>query len=381
VKDSRGDIKKKIILVANSSWFLVNFELPFIKELQTNNFEVVVIAPNDNVSSLFKEMGVRHYSVRMDRKGINPFSDIRLMIHLYKIYRKEAPDVVFHNTIKPVIYGSIAARWSGVTCILNMISGLGHVFVGDETTHRLLRAVVKKMYKFALKFSNKIFFQNPDDEAYFLQCKLAKRRQTEITYGLGVDLEKFYLVEPQIQNGKCTFILIARMLWDKGIGEFVEAAKEVKQLFPFVNFMLLGKIDKGNPSGIDEETIRGWTDAGIVHYLGEVADIRDILGKADVVVLPSYYREGVPNSLMEAMAMGKPIITTNTPGCRETVINDVNGILIPPRDVHALVEAMKFMIKKPTSRSEMGKAGRKLAEERFDVRRVNAQLLKTLNIS
>lgn len=370
---------KKVILVANTSWYLQNFRLGLIRELQSRGIEILALAPPDDSSPRFRDLGVRYVSFPMSRRGLNPLTDLQLLANLYSVYRKERPDFVFHNTIKPVIYGSIAARRADVRHV-NMIPGLGYVFIGKKFAQRGLRAMVRWLYRFALSRSQKVFFQNPDDQQYFVQHGLVEESRTAVTFGSGVDLEYFSFAEPLNTNGTCTFLLVARMLWDKGVGEFVSAARKVKQTFPAASFQLLGMLDKDNPSHIPEATIAGWTKTGIVEYLGEVADVRPHIQRADVVVLPSYYREGVPKSLLEAMALGRPIITTDAPGCKETVIHGVNGLMIPTRDEQALFDAICAMIVKPEKRLEMGREGRRIAVERFDVKRVNRMILDSMSI-
>ena len=372
-------MRPKILIVANTSWFIQHFELALLRALQSTH-EVVAVTPHDNWSPRFAGLGVRFVELPMSRRGLNPLGDIRVALGLYRIYRREKPAVIFHNTIKPVIYGSLAARAAGVKRILNMISGLGYVFTGQTPRHRSLRHLVKLMYRGALDGSHRVFFQNPDDRRYFIENALVKADKTELTYGLGVDLERFQYVEPALTTRECTFILVGRMLWDKGVGEFVAAATELKRTFRGARFQLLGKLDQDNPSHIDGETIDQWHRSGVVEYLGEVPDVRPILEQADVVVLPSY-REGVPNALLEGLALGRPVITTDVPGCRETVLDKVNGLLIPPRDVAALAEAMRYMITHPERRIEMGREGRKLAVERFDVNLVNAIILRAITMA
>lgn len=365
--------RSKILVVANTSFFIQQFESAFLRSLQPD-LEVVAVSPRDELSPKFTDLGVRFVELRMSRRGLNPLRDLALALRLYRIYRRERPDFVFHNTIKPVIYGSIVARWARVKCILNMIPGLGYVFIGNDAKHRYLQRVVKKMYKAALGGAYRVFFQNPDDRDYFVGNSLVPPEKTELTYGLGVDLEHFRYVEPGPNHRGCTFILVGRMLWDKGVGEFVAAATEIKRVLPEARFQLLGKLDHDNPSHITRETISKWERSGVIEYLGEVPDVRPLLGSADVVVLPSY-REGVPNALLEAMAVGRPLITTDAPGCREMVVNEVNGLLVPPRQIAPLERAMRYMIDHPERRIEMGREGRKLAAARFDVHRVNAILL------
>jgi glycosyltransferase involved in cell wall biosynthesis len=370
----------KILIVANSSGFILNFELALIRALQST-LEVVAVTPHDDRSSRFASLGVRFVALPMSRRGLNPFGDISMALGLYRIYKREVPEVLLHNTIKPVIYGSIAARAAGIKAILNMIPGLGYVFTGQTLRHRSLRHLVKFMYRCALDGSHRVFFQNPDDRRYFVENALVKADKAELTYGLGVDLERFQYVEPTATSQGCTFILVSRMLWDKGVGEYVAAAADLKRTFVEARFQLLGPLDPDNPSHIKRETIDEWHRSGVVEYLGEVSDVRPILEKADVVVLPSYYREGVPNALLEGLALGRPVITTDAPGCRETVVDTVNGLLIPPRDVAALSAAMRYLITHRERRLEMGWEGRKLAVERFDVNLVNAIILRAINAS
>lgn len=349
-------------------------------ELISHGAEVVLLAPRDQSSDWFATIGARYIEVPMNRKGVNPLGDLGLLRRFREIYRRERPDSVFHMTIKPVIYGSVAARLAGVHHVLNMVPGLGYVFVGDQLIHRALRPMVVRMYRIALRNSDRVFFQNPEDKEYFLGKSLVRESQAVVTYGSGVDLDYFAFTEPKGSGEHCTFLLMARMLWDKGVGDFVNAAKVLKPGFPNTRFLLLGMVDTENRSHVPRATLEEWTRNGNVEYLGEVDDVRPVVALADVVVLPSYYREGVPKSLLESLAMGKPIITTNMPGCRETVVNGVNGMLIPPRDGAALLEAIRCMITQPALRTQMGRESRKLAVERFDVRRVNAMILESLDI-
>jgi glycosyltransferase involved in cell wall biosynthesis len=369
--------KKKLVIVANTSWYLHNFRLPFIQELQTRSVEVVALAPRDAWSDQLTVLGVRYIEVPMSRRGLNPLVDFSLLVRFLKIFRDERPDFVFHNTIKPVIYGSIAARWAGVRCVVNMIPGLGYVFIGKGARHRLLRPLVKMMYKFALSDSHKVFFQNQDDLDYFVDAGIVERSRAILTLGSGVDLDRFYFVESARGQAGCVCLFVGRLLWDKGVGEFVEAAKALKKRHGDLRFVLLGRLDPGNPAAVTAEVVKGWEHTGDVEYLGERPDVRPVIAQADVVVLPSY-REGVPKALLEAMAMGKPIITTDAPGCKETVVDGRNGLLVPPRDASGLTVAMEKMLNDPELRNRMGKEGRTVASERFDVRAVNAILLESL---
>ncbi len=371
----------KVLIVANTSWHVLNFRMPLIKELQAHGVTVAAAAPYDECSQSLEAQGVRHILLPIGRKTLNPLSDLVLTFRLYRLYKREHPAVVFHNTIKPVIYGSMAAHWAGVHRILNMIPGLGYIFSGNQLTQRLLRPLVKQMYRLAMRNAHAVLFQNPDDREYFVKHGLVKPGKSQVTYGSGVDLNHFYYVAGQAAANRCSFLLLGRMLWDKGVGEYVEAAGKVRKRYPATQFILLGIIDRDNPSFIPEDVINEWNRKGDIEYRGSAADVRGELEKADVVVLPSYYREGVPKSLLEAAAMGKPVITTDMPGCREAVVDNVTGILIPARNVDALAEAMCALAADPAKRLRMGKEGRKLAAERFDVSRVNQEILIAMGIA
>jgi glycosyltransferase involved in cell wall biosynthesis len=369
----------KVLLVQNISWGLYNFRADLMRELQSHGVEVVACATYDDYSHRIENMGIRYIEIPMKRKGLNPIIDFWLFIRLYRLYIREKPDVIFHNTIKPIIFGSLAARFANNKKVVNMISGLGYVFIGDGILHRSLKPFVKWLFRHALKSCKKVLFQNPDDRKYFIDQRIVSEQITEITYGSGVNTERFHYVESSNKKDNNVFIYIGRILKDKGIIEFIEAAKKVKVLYPDTKFQLLGMIDQNNPTNIDKKTIDGWVKIGLVEYLGEVLDVRSFIEQSDVVVLPSY-REGVPKSLLEAMAMGKPIITTDVPGCRETIDKNKNGLLIPPRDIYALCQAMQYMILNPERRKEMGREGRKLAVEKFDVRKVNTMILQAMGV-
>jgi glycosyltransferase involved in cell wall biosynthesis len=370
----------KVVLVANTSWFLHNFFSDLIQDLKQHNSQVITIAPYDEWSPRFKNIGTRYIHVPMSRKGLNPFVDLMLMIRLYRIYSQEKPDIVFHNTIKPVIYGSIAAYYAKVFTTVNMISGLGYVFTGDGIMHKLLRQIVHVLYRYALKKSSKVLFLNPDDKEYFITNRLVEEQRIEITFGSGVDTKQFSFSKPNDLKNGCIFLFIGRILGDKGVNEYIEAAMKIKKNKPAVRFQLLGRFDQGNPTCIKKELIEKYVSNGFIEYLGVVEDVRPIIEKADIIVLPSY-REGIPKCLLEGMSMGKPIITTDVPGCRETVLHEENGLLIPARDVEALIQAMEFMILYPERRAQMGKVGRELAVKKFDVKRVNAIIVKSMNLA
>ncbi|MBW7889078.1 MAG: glycosyltransferase family 4 protein [Bacteroidetes bacterium] len=371
--------KKKILLaVANTSWHLYNFRLPFLLEVKSSGIKVIVAAPKDNFSDKLISLGFDYLELPMERRGLNPIRDAGLILHLWKIYRSIKPDFVFHNTIKPVLYGTFAAGMLNINRIINMISGLGYIFIGDTSKHFLLRPMVKMMYRFSLKYSSTVFFQNPDDRDYFVTQKLIDESKTKITFGSGVDLTRFTYEENKNIQKNCHFLFIGRLLKDKGLIEYVEAAKRIKIKFPETTFTVLGNIDLDNPSHITESLLQQWKKEEIITHLSEREDVRPVIRTADIVVLPSY-REGVPKAILEAMAMGKPIITTDVPGCRETIVDKRNGILIPVKDIAALTTAMEIMLSNPEERVIMGKEGRRIAEEKFDVKYVTKKLMDSLS--
>ncbi len=368
---------EKIIVVSRCAWTLYNFRSGLIRALQEHGAEIIGGgAGGDGFEEKIRNLGVPYLDLPVDKRGINPASDLKLLKALYRWYRKERPDIVHHFTIKPVIYGSIAARFAGVPKIVNTITGLGYVFTGDG--RRWLRSVVHALYRFALKETDFTFFQNAEDQRYFLTNNLTQGHNTLVLPGSGVDCDHFRLrpYTGRAADGCATFLMLSRMLKDKGVYEFVEAARRVKQVYPDSEFLLLGRRDERNPSVVTNEELETWQSEGIVKWLGEVTDVRPIMAEADVVVLPSY-REGLPRSLLEAAAMAKPIITTDAVGCREVVDDEINGLLVPVKDVPALAGAMERMISDPEMRKRMGKAGRKKVEREFDEKIVIQKILKT----
>lgn len=332
-------------------------------------------AGDDGFESSIVDLGVTFVPLPVDKKGINPRADLRLLWTLYRWYRRERPEVVHHFTIKPVIYGSIAARLAGVPRIVNTVTGLGFVFIEAEMTW--LRRLVQKLYRIALVCAHYTFFQNPDDLDFFLSRRLVHAHKTGLLPGSGVDCTFFTpsCTTPVRYKKPHVFLMVARLLREKGVYEFVEAARLVKQHFPEVHCQLLGRRDERNPTVVSQGELERWQAEGVVTWLGEVADVRPIVAQADVVVLPSH-REGIPKALLEAAAMEKPLITTDAVGCREVVDDGVNGLLVPVGDAKALAQAMIRMIEHPAMRLRMGHAGRKKVEQEFDERLVLERILR-----
>jgi len=356
----------KFLFVANVARDLYNFRIGLMRVLRKKGFEVVCIAPEDSFVEKFKDEGFRFIPLeylRRESKGL--FNNLLLIWELYKIYKEEKPDLIFHYTIKPNIFGNIASGIAGIRSI-SVVTGLGSFFVRKS----VLQIVIKYLYKFSFIFTEKVFFLNTDDRDLFVKEGIIPSKKEVLVNGEGIDTDYF---SPEFckeyskkRKDHLVFLLIARLLWDKGIGEFVESARKVKERYPEVEFWLLGPLDKANPTAVPSKTIKGWEEKGIIKYLGVVDDVRPLIHQSDVVTLPSY-REGIPRSLLEAISMGKPIITTDAPGCREVVEDGKNGFLVPVKDVEALTNAMiKFIELTEEERQEMGHYSREKAIREFD---------------
>jgi glycosyltransferase involved in cell wall biosynthesis len=358
--------KRKILLVSRCAWTLYNFRSGLLRALLTEGFDVRGGgAGGDGFESRIEALGVSFNVIPIDKRGIAPLADFRLLYALYRWYRKEKPDIIHHFTIKPVIYGSIAARMAHVPRIVNTVTGLGYVFIEEKALW--LKRLVEHLYRFSLKRADFTFFLNQEDMDLFLHRKMIPFGKSEVLPGEGVDSSRFIPCVSQrtIPNGSLTFLLVARLLKDKGIYEYIEAAKMVRKKYPECRFQLLGRRDIRNPNVIPKTDIDSWTSCGLVEWLGEVSDVRPVIEQSDAVVLPSY-REGTPRSLLEAAAMGKPLIATDAVGCREVVEHGVNGLLVPVKNSQALASAMIELIQNPEKIEAMGREGRIKVEQQFD---------------
>ena len=350
-----------IIVAANTSWGLYNFRKNLILSLLAEGYRVVAISSHDDYLGKLQSLGCECINIGVDSGGKNPFKDIKTIIQLFNVYRKIQPLVVLHFTPKICIYSSIACSLNNISFISN-ISGLGVL----SSEHGFLSKLVKFLYKLSQRKASKVFFQNEIDRSSFIDSKIVAYDITDRLPGSGVDLD-YFTVEKYKKNTNVKFILVARMLYAKGIVEYVDAAKHIKKIYPNVKFYLLGPADVDNPSAISQSTIDSWSNKGYIDYLGSAKDIRKYLSNVDCVVLPSYYAEGVPKSLLEAGAMGKIIVTTDTAGCRDTVDEGVNGFLCAPKNVEDLINKLEVVIKMIGSdRIHMGLNSRKKMEKEFD---------------
>ena len=369
---------KKILIIAGFSGSLKLFRGDLIKSWLKQGHEVIAAAPGDKSRAWLEQLGAKYFCIPLIRTGLNPFQDIYLIFQLNKLIKTEKPDYLFLYTIKPVIYGSLAAYLSKYCRVYSMITGLGYLFTKGLNQNTLLPRIVVFLYRIALKRSNLVFFQNPDDIDFFTKLKVVSLEKVVMINGSGVNLD--YYRQAALPAGPLTFLLIARLLKEKGITEYVEAASLVKEKYPKVIFRMIGWDLEGGQSAISQEQVKIWQQQGNVDIIGETDDVRPYVKSASVYVLPSY-REGTPRTILEAMAMGRAIITTDVPGCRETVVEGLNGFLVPAGDSMALAAAMECFIAKPELIESMGQASRKIAEEKYDVQKVNQVINKAMGLA
>ena len=369
-------MNKKVAVVSNTGWSLYNFRRNLMTALEGKGYEVVAVSPADEYTD---KLPVRHIPITVSRKGINPLGELRLKKELQYIYRQEKIDYVLHFTTKPNIWGTLAAgslsREKKIG-IINNIAGLGIVFAKKGP----VRFILENLYRFSQRKADRIFFQNPDDWDMFKAARLVPSEKTALLPGSGVDLELFpYADLPSEEINSLVFIMSARLLKEKGVCQYVDAALHLKNDYPHIKFQLLGKPDPGNKTSVTQDEIDSWVKEGIVEWIPWSDNVPELLRKADCVVLPSYYREGTPRSLLEGMAMGRPLITADSPGCRETVVDGVNGYLVEPKSIESLEKALRrFISLESEERGDMSRESRKLAEERFDEKIVISRYLNTL---
>lgn len=367
----------KILFCDNALASLINFRSDVISYFLESGSEVVLVAPkierNKQMEKIIPD-GCKVYTVEMDPVGINPLKDIAYFARLLKIYRRESPDIVFHYTIKPNIYGTFAARLCGLKTVA-MVAGLGYVFTGNS----FLNKISCLLYKSMLLISHKVISLNRRNYKLLLDRKFARKRQMILfDGGEGVNLENYSYKKSKFDS--VTFLMVARILYDKGYVEYVEAARIVKNKYPDTKFKLLGPLDVVSPMGVPQDVINRDVEAGLIEYMGITNDVQSIMSHPNVVsVLPSYH-EGMSRSLMEACAMGKPIITTNIPGCRETVDHEVNGFLVAVKQAESLAEAMIKFIELPQEKKlAMSEASHRKALKKFDVNNVLTQYQDIVN--
>ncbi len=373
-----------ISIIGNQAFSLQNFRGPLIAYLVARGHEVTALAPDydETTRAEVRALGAIPVDYSLSRTGMNPFRDVADMLRMVMLLRQLKPDITLAYAFKPVIYGTLAAWLAKVPLRFATIEGLGYVFtptLGAEPLRRkILRAVVVLLSTLALSRADSVFFLNKDDIAEFSDRHIISTNKAILLGGIGVDLDE-WTTAPSVTN-PVTFLLSARLLREKGIAEYAKAAKLIKQKHPDTRFILLGSLDT-NPGALSLREIEQWTAEKIIEWQGHVPDVRPWLAQTSVFVFPSYYREGVPRITQEAMAMARPVITTDAPGCRDTVIDGKNGFLVPVRNADALADAMERFILQPELIERMGQASRSIAEERFDVHKVNQVILQEMSIS
>lgn len=364
---------KTILFCDNSLRELLNFRGEVINDLASSGYKVILVAPK-NIETVTLLSNVHFFPVQLDRSGKNPISELKYFKVLKSIYKKEKPDYIFHYTIKPNIYGTLAAKWCGIPSTV-MIAGLGYVFNGGG----LGNFIARSLYKFALKFTDKVFVLNAGNEKLLKEKNMVSvDKMILLKGGEGIDLDRFVpKALPKKEN--TTFLMIGRLLYDKGYEEYVKAAATVKKQYPDAEFQLLGDFDFSYPDHVTKERMERDCSRGIIHYLGYSPEVATKIQMADCIVLPSYH-EGLSRVLIEALAMGKPIITTDIPGCRETVEHGKNGFLVAPKNIESLAVAFtQFVHTGAREREEMGKYSRKKAEEEFNIKDVISEYKKIID--
>jgi len=359
----------KVLLFANTDWYLYNFRLAQVLALRERGDEVVLVSPDGPYGRRMQDLGIRWLPFPLARRSLNLLAGVQTVIRLLRLYRQEKPDLVHHFTVKCVLYGSLACHVLGIRSVVNSVTGLGYVFMEGGKARIWLRGFIKLFYRLVLQ-NTWVIFQNPDDRSAFLESRLVDPKRVALIRGSGVDIQHF-TPRPEPPNIPLV-VLPGRMLWDKGVGEYVKAARMLKAEGLRARFALVGDSDNQNPASVYASQLRSWEKEGVIEWWGWKEDMDDVYAQAAIICLPSY-REGVPKTLIEAAACGRPIVTSDVPGCREVVRHGKNGLLVPPRDIDALAKALKDLLQRPNERSEMGMCGRTIAEKEFSMELVISQ--------
>lgn len=389
----------RVLVIGGISRSLLNFRGPLIRAMLDTGHEVWACAGDlrEDVVETLKSWGVTFVRFHLARAGMRPWEDFKTFRDLQRLMGKVRPDAILAYTVKPVIYGGLAARVCGVEKFFPMITGLGYAFTPIASiSHFAVAVAAKLLYRTVFFNSTGIFFQNPDDLSLFLNGGYVTRRKAYLINGSGVDLDHYDIQNNRVDGATLNFLMVARLIRDKGVREYAEAGRRIRAKYPVTRLRLAGGLDS-NPSSVSQIELEAWQEEGLVDYLGFMNDIRPAYADCSVFVLPSFYREGLPRTILEAMATGRPIITTDAPGCRETVpvtergkaqkargeavMEGENGFLVRVRDARALAEAMEMFVHRPDLIQMMGKRSREIAEEKFDVRKVNAVILKTMGLT
>ena len=367
----------KVVVLSSFTTSLFWFRIDMMRSFLDAGCEVLAVGdgPEEEWAERFRQMGIRYRQIPVQRNGTNPLHDLKTLHALYALLKEERPDKIFSYQAKTVIYGGIAARLHGIKEVYPMIAGVGSVFLGDSFKQKLVRTILIMEYKLGLKNAKQVFFQNRDDLEVFTNHGILSERKVVMIHGSGVNLDKFQPTALPAQTG---FLCISRLIRDKGVVEYLDAAREIHRRHPDIGCVLVGPFDT-NPSALKPEDLQPYIDDGSIEYVGEQKDVYPYLRACTAYVLPSYH-EGIPKTVLEAMASSRAIITTDAPGCRETVTDGVNGYLVAVKNVSSIVEAMEKIVADPTKTAEMGKASRRIAEDKYDVNKVNLTIRRTMGI-
>jgi glycosyltransferase involved in cell wall biosynthesis len=363
----------KIILFANTDWYLYNYRLPLARALRAQGDEVVLLSPPGKYAELLEKDGFRWEAFQLERKGMNPIAELRTILRLWQFLRRDKPDLLHNFTIKPVLYGTLAARLAGIRRIVNAVPGLGIAFAEGQG---FLQLIVSTLYRVSLG-ETRVIFQNLDDLEVFVRNRLISKKQAFLIPGSGVDMEVFCpSPEPE---GETVVVLAGRLLRSKGVPEFVEAAKRLRGAGIRARFVIVGEPYPDNPDTIQPQELVDWQKEGVIESWGWRDDMTEVLAQTSIVCLPTRYKEGLPRLLVEAGACGRPVVATDIPGCRMILRDGENGLMIPPGDIPALVAALKTLIESPALRKEMGQHGRRIVEQEFSVTHIIARTLDVYN--
>lgn len=364
---------KRLLFVGNDAKYFLTHRLPLANAAKSSGYDVHVAVPFSEDAEKISAHGFELHTIPLSRWGYNPFNEVRSLWSLYRLFRAISPDLTHQVTIKPVLYGSLTARLARVPATVNSVSGLGYVFLAKGFKACLVRLGVTLAYRIAFSHPrSRVIFQNPDDQYEFVRNRLVERDKTVLVKGSGVDMNEF-TVTPE-PDGVPVVLLASRMLWDKGVREFVDAARSLKENGINARFILAGDEEIGNPSTISNRQLKIWHESKMVEWWGHCDNMPQVIAQAHIVCLPSY-REGVPKVLIEAAACGRPIVTTDVPGCREIVRQGENGLLVPVRDAGALAEALHKLIEDPDLRLRMGARGREIAAAEFSIEKIVGKIL------
>jgi glycosyltransferase involved in cell wall biosynthesis len=369
------NIVPKLLFFITEDWYFCSHRLPLACAAIKAGYDVAILTRVSSHRSAIESSGIRIIPLDLKRRSLNPLNELKSFVSIIKAYRAEQPDIVHQVAMKPVLYGSIAAWYTKVDCVVNAFAGMGFLFSSQKRLAKLLRPFVTLLFRMLLnKGNSRLILQNPDDCNLLVSARAVESSRISLIRGAGVDTLQYKAT--QESPGMVTVLLASRMLWDKGVGEFVQTAKLIKQQGFDARFILVGTGDAENPRSIPDETLTSWNKSGVIEWWGKRNDMPSVFAQAHLVCLPSTYGEGIPKVLIEAAACGRPIVANDVPGCREIVRHNENGLLVPPKNPEALADALQKLIENPGLRMQMGARGRKIVEQEFSQEIIIEQTLE-----